>query len=212
MNTINELKRLDTPFKLPQSLAWDGTHLWIGSIDTRKIYRFDPSSWTPVWETDAPGTPWGMTVTKEELRVLCGETSEDDRFLRRCIPGHGFDTAFRVPCPENTGSQLGFDGANLHLSQWYNQKVLVLGDDYQVEKSYDVPCGICGQVIVGSYIYVANTPDEETNEYYLGRIDTQTGAYEDVAKIPFPARALAHDGEAFWTNHRAANQTVRFTV
>ncbi|MEA2690302.1 MAG: hypothetical protein QOD51_2909, partial [Candidatus Eremiobacteraeota bacterium] len=37
-----------------------------------------------------------------------------------------------------------------------------------------------------------------------------TPVCEDVAIIPFPARALAFDGERFWTNHREADQIVAF--
>jgi hypothetical protein len=32
----------------------------------------------------------------------------------------------------------------------------------------------------------------------------------DLARIPFAARALAFDGERFWTNHREQNQIVSF--
>jgi len=33
---------------------------------------------------------------------------------------------------------------------------------------------------------------------------------EDLARIPFQARALAFDGKNFWTNHREQNQIVSF--
>ena len=36
------------------------------------------------------------------------------------------------------------------------------------------------------------------------------GAYEELARVPFAARALAYDGSRFWTNHREANQIVAF--
>lgn len=212
MKTIHETRRLDAPAQLPQSLAWDGTHLWMGSLDNQRIYKIDPDSWTVEWECAAPGNPFGIVVVKEELRILCGETPEDYRNIRRCIPGHGFDTQFKLPCPDDTGSQLGYDGQNLHVSQWYSQKVLALGSDGQVERAYDAPHGICGQVIIEDIIYLATTDDEETDNYFLTRIDlrgTEPKA-EDIARIPFPARALAFDGTHFWTNHRAAHQTVCF--
>ena len=34
----------------------------------------------------------------------------------------------------------------------------------------------------------------------------------DVAKVPFAARSLTFDGENFWSNHRAANETVCFSI
>jgi hypothetical protein len=35
---------------------------------------------------------------------------------------------------------------------------------------------------------------------------------EDLARVPFACRSLTFDGENFWTNHRAANEIVSFTL
>src|SRR5271165_3622235 len=148
MKDIEEIKRLDSPAPKPTSLAWDGTILWMGSRQTKRIYGINPATWAVVWETAAPGTPYGIASMEIELRVVCGETAGDNRFIRRCIPMHGFDTKFAIPCPDDTGSQLGYDGRRLHLSQWYPRKVLALGADGQVERVISVPHGICGQVFV----------------------------------------------------------------
>ncbi|MDQ8205262.1 hypothetical protein [Pelagicoccus sp. SDUM812003] len=212
MKTITEIQRLQAPAKMPQSLAWDGDSLWMGSLATKKIYHIDPRSWSVTWQCDAPGLPFGMVVVNNELRVLCGETDQDNRIVRRCIPNHGFDTVYALPCPDDTGSQLSWDGKNLHVSQWYNQRILALSEEGDVEKHYHAPRGICGQTIVDNDLYILNTADEETDDYVLSRIDRQSGACQDLAKVPFPARSLAFDGEAFWTNHRAAGETVRFAA
>ena len=214
MKDIIELRRLDAPAPRPQSIAFDGDYLWIGSIENSMIYQIDPKSWTVKWETKAPGLPWGMTVVGEELRVICGETEEDNRFVRRLIPGHGFDTRFVLPCPDDTGSQLGWDGKTLHISQWYNQRVLAIGENDEVERVISSPRGICGQAIAGSTLYLVNTAAEDTNDYFLTRFDlaAEDPVGEDLARIPFPARALAFDEEHFWTNHRAAGQSVRFRL
>lgn len=212
MSPIKELARHTAPADLPQSLAWDGESLWMGSLATKRIYQIDTQSWTVKYEVAAPGLPYGMVSVGEELRVLCGETAEDHRNIRRLMPLHGFDTAFKLVCPDDTGSQLSYDGETLHVSQWYNQKIHALSPNGGVTKSYDSPRGICGQTIVGDFIYLISTAAEETNDYYLGRIDIETGAYEDLATVPFPARALAHDGQHFWTNHRAGGETIRFQL
>lgn len=212
MKIIQELQRLASPAPKPQSLAWDGSTLWMGSRETRIVYAIDPVAWTVRWQTAAPGTPWGMTAFAGELRVLCGETAGDNRIIRRCIPYHGFDQKFLLPCPDDTGSQLGFDGSRLHVSQWYPKKVLTLGDGGQVERTIALPHGVCGQVFVDGFIYLVTTDAEETTDYWLTRVDPRPAEakIEDIAHIPFAARALAFDGTRFWTNHREQNQIVSF--
>ena len=132
--------------------------------------------------------------------------------------GWGFDATWAVPCPDDTGSQLGYDGGKLHVSQWYPKKVLTLAADGaagtagNVERVIHVPHGICGQVWIDGIIYLVTTDAEETAEYWLTRIDPRpaTPLIEDVARIPFQARALAWDGTKFWTNHREQDQIVAF--
>ena len=212
MNNIEELQRLASPAPRPQSLAWDGSTLWMGSRETKRIYGINPATWTVIWESAAPGTPWGMTAMENELRVLCGETAEDNRIIRRCIPWRGFDGKFGIPCPDDTGSQLGYDGWRLHVSQWHPRKVLALGAEGQVERVIDVPHGICGQVFVDGFIFLVTNDDEEKGDYWLTRVDPRPARpqIEDLMRIPFAARALAFDGVRFWSNHREQDQIVSF--
>lgn len=212
MNDITELKRLASPAPRPQALAWDGSALWMGSLVTQRLYAIDPATWTVKWDTAAPGKPFGMTFAGAELRVVSGETEEDHRIIRRCVPWHGFDPVFALPCPDDSGSQLGWDGSRLHLSQWYPKKVLALGAEGQVERVIKVPHGICGQVFVDGLIYLVTTDAEETTNYWLTRVDPRTSPpkVDDLARIPFPARGLAFDGVNFWTNHRVKDQIVSF--
>lgn len=184
----------------------------MGSRETKQIYGINLAAWKVIWATEAPGTPYGITCMDNELRVLCGETAEDNRFIRRCIPFHGFDGKFGIPCPDDTGSQLGYDGRRLHVSQWHPQKVLTLGGEGQVERVIDVPHGICGQVFVGALIFLVTTDEQEKGDYWLTRVDPRpaTPQIEDIARIPFAARALAFDGTRFWTNHREQDQIVSF--
>ncbi len=212
MDSIDELLRLASPAPKPQSLAYDGTLLWMGSRDTERLYAIEPNTWTVREEAAAPGKPWGMTVVGDELRVLCGEAPDDNRFIRRFVPGHGFKTSERVPCPDDTGSQLGYDGDRLYVSQWYNGKILSLDDRGNVGTTIDVPHGICGQVVVGGCFYLVTTDDEETDDYFLTRVEARNGAVkvDRLARIGFSARGLAYDGDRFWTNHREADEIVAF--
>ncbi len=212
VQTIRETRRLFAPFQRPQALAWDGKSLWISSLATKKICAIEPISWTCGLETEAPGVPFGMTAVEGELRVLCGETAEDHRIIRRYVPHQGFDPEFALPCPDDTGSQLGYDGKNLYVSQWYNKRVLRLNAAGETEVSISSPHQICGQVIVGEFLFLMTTDDESTRDYFVTRIHLKTHEAVDVARVPFQARALAFDGNYFWTNHREAHETVCFAI
>ncbi len=211
MQPIREVFRRPSPAPRPQSLAFDGTHLWMGSIETSRIYAILPAAWQVGEWASAPGKPWGMTAMGKDLRVLCGETAEDHRVIRRYRPDKGFEDD-PLPCPDDTGSQLAYDGTHLHVSQWYNRAVLVLDKRGAVIKRYKAPRGICGMVFVGGSLYLLTTAAEETEDYFLSRLDPQTGEATDVAHVPLQGRALAHDGERFWTNHRERHEIVAFTV
>ena len=214
MTVIEETHRLPSPAPKPQSLAFDGTRLWMGSRETQRLYAIDLVSWTVREEAQAPGTPWGMTVVGDELRVLTGEAPDDNRFIRRFVPGHGFGTNDRIACPDDTGSQLSFDGERLYVSQWYNKKILSLDDRGVVGTTIELPRGICGQVVVDGCFYLITTDDEATEAYYVTRVDARDGTpqIEDLARVGFAARALAFDGARFWTNHREADEIVAFEL
>jgi hypothetical protein len=212
VETVTELLRLPSPAPKPQALAFDGERLWMGSVATSRLYSIDPHTWVARDEVVVPGKPWGMTAVGDEFRVVTGEGEDDHRFVRRFIPGHGFKNDGSFPCPDDTGSQLSYDGDWLYLSQWYNRKILALDERGAVVREIAVPHGICGQTVVGGRFYLVTTDDEESGVYWLTRVDARgaTPLCEDLALIPFHARALAFDGERFWTNHREADQTVAF--
>lgn len=212
MNDIKELQRLASPAPKPQSLAWDGATLWMGSRATRGIYALDVKNWTVGWQTEAPSVPFGMTSTGAELRVICGEGAEDNRVVLRCVPEQGFDPSFRIHCPDDTGSHLSYDGQALYVSQWYAKKIIALGKDGQIGPAVEVPHGIAGHTWVNGVFYCVTTDAEDTTDYWLTRVETNPDAPKavDLARIPFAARALAFDGKNFWTNHRERNEIVSF--
>jgi hypothetical protein len=214
MKKIQELRRLPSPAPKPQSLVWDGASLWMGSRQTWVVHSLDAATWSVAWTTTAPGIPYGMTVVDGELRVLCGETDEDHRIIRRCVPGEGFDAKFGIPCPDDTGSQLSFDGRHLVVSQWYPKKLIVIDDLGKALQVIDVPHGICGQVFAEGCFYLLTTDAEETTDYWITRVDPRPTVpkIEDLAHVPFQGRALAFDGHNFWTNHREQNEIVCFSL
>lgn len=212
LQEIVELRRIDAPTLRPQAIAFDGTYLWIGSIETQRLYAILPNTWNVVEEMAVPGKPWGMTVAGDELRVLLGQGSDDNRFIFRAVPGHGVKQSSAIPCPQDTGSHLSYDGDRLYVSQWYNQRIIALDDRGVAGTVVDVPHQICGHTIVNGCFYCITTDDENSGQYFLTRVDARGSSPTavDIASIGFNARGLAYDGERFWTNDREIHQTVAF--
>ena len=63
---------------------------------------------------------------------------------------------------------------------------------------------------IGSF-YLVTTDDEASTHYWLTRVESGTGRSEDLAHIPFHARALAFDASHFWTNQRERGEIVCFS-
>ncbi len=214
MENVTEILRLPSPAPKPQSLAFDGERLWMGSIATNRLYAIRTTQWTVEEEAAAPGKPYGLAVVGDELRVICSESAEDHRMVRRFVPGHGFKAQGAFRCPDDTGSQLGYDGDLLYVSQWYDRRIVGVDENGNVVTQIAIPHGICGQVVVDGHFYLVTTEDEDTEEYWLTRVDARNGApkSEDLARIPFAARALAFDGVKFWSNHREHDEIVAFAM
>ncbi|HEY5425458.1 MAG TPA: hypothetical protein VIJ77_02815, partial [Candidatus Tumulicola sp.] len=106
------------------------------------------------------------------------------------------------------------DGVRLYVSQWYNKRILGIDEKGSVVRTIELPRGICGQCYADGAFYVLTTDDEESSDYFLSRVSVNGGApnVEDLARVPFAARALASDGSRFWTNHREHNEIVAFTI
>lgn len=214
MKTITELQRRASPFPKPQAIYVDGDTLWLSSRQTKKFYALDRASWRATWECAVPenDTVWGVTKAGDELYVVVGHDAVDvdARRIRRVRPGVGFDAGFSLPCPDGMGSHLSHDGASLVLSQWYPQKLISIGADGRPGRVLTAPRQVVGHCHARGVFYLATTADEESNDYFLERLDPVTGRCEQLAGLGFPARGLAFDGTDFWTNHRERNEIVAF--
>ena len=212
--TIVEIRRLPSPVVTPQSLAWHEGVLWIGSRDERRVCAVDAQTWAVVDETAAPGIPWASVWTGDAFYYTSGEGSDDDRYLRRYLPGDGFDESYRVPVPEFTGSYLSFDGGSLYLSQWYKHRILQLDAAGQAVREIGIGAEICGHVFVDGLLYVLRGTEQNGEDWHLARLNLreENPRVEALARVPFACRSLTFDGQRFWTNHRAANETVAFAL
>ncbi len=214
LSMIEELVRIPAPCPSPMGLACDGPDLWIASFETNRIYGLNAQQGRVFEEAAAPGRPYGLTVTGDALRVVVGDAvdgGKDDRFIRRYIMGKDFKTE-AIPCPDHTGSFLGYDGDRLYLSQRDNKVILELDDTGRVLRTIPVPRQITGMVIVAGKFYLVTTESRTVDDYRLLCLDARKEQPEvvELASIPFGARSLGFDGTKFWTNCRAENTIVAF--
>ena len=208
---IEELLRLPSPAPAPQALACDGDNLWMGSWETERIYGLDRIHFTLFEEMNAPGKPVGMVSTGDEFRVVVSE-GENNRFIRRFIPGHGFKDKDRLPCPDHTGSYLGYDGERLWLSQRYNKRVLKLDMRGAILSEISADAQILGIVWIEGKLYASLWYGARDGGCQIGRLTADETRIEPIAAVPFPAISLTHDGIRFWTNDYKANEIVALAI
>jgi hypothetical protein len=213
---IDELFRIPSPAPVNQALALDGTNLWMGSLETQRMYGIDSRQGRVFEERPAPGRPIGACVMGDELRVVCSENEkEDNRFIRRYIPGHGFKEKIKVSCPDDTGSFVAYDGDFLYLSQRFNKRILEIDDGGRCIRTVaEVPLEITGMTIFGGCFYLALSGGKDSGDYRITKVDARKAAPEitDLASVPYEARSLCYDGSRFWTNQRWDSQIVAFRL
>jgi hypothetical protein len=213
MTEISEILRLPAPGPEPLGLAFDGTTLWIASREAHRLYALDPATWTVGEEAKAPGAPFGIAVVGDELRVVIGYgDDDDDRYIYRFVPGHGFKNN-RIECPDLSGVQLAFDGDTLFLSQAHNMRILALDGHGTVIRDIPLDRVPVGMTIVDGLFYLI-TGDKDFKNLQLTKVDAhgETPRVTALASIPFGARGLTFDGSHFWTCHRDSNEIVAFTM
>ncbi len=211
MQTIKETQRRQSPGGRPQPLAFHDGLLWIGSWDTGKLYGMDARQWTVKHEVDAPGRPFGLASVGGALRVVAA-LDEDDRYLFSFTPERGFDASSKTPCPDLTGSHLASDGSSLYLCQQGKGRILELDDRAGVRREVALRTRCAGFAFRAPGDCRMLTADEEFDHLTFARIDLSKSApaAEEIAPINAEARALAFDGDLWWTSYREVNEVVAF--
>src|SRR5438309_5243363 len=210
--SIIEKRRLSSPTITPQALAWDGEQLWMSSRDLGTLCKIDSEKWRVVGEVDPPGVVWAGVFTNNGWRFTIGKGLNDDRYVYRYAPDEGFTKLFA--CPDLTGSYLGFDGKHLYLSQWYKGLILQVDDAGNASREIEVGKEICGHTFADGTLYVLRGTEQDGERWSIARVsfNGSNDKVDDLATVPFAARSLTFDGERFWSNHRAANETISSTV
>jgi hypothetical protein len=212
---LAEIVRVPSPAPRPQSLAHDGENLWLGSWETGHIYGINPKHGRVFETAPSPGLPVGSTCVGDELRFIISENGEDDnRFIRRFVPGHGFKSRDRTSCPDDTGSFLAYDGKRLWLSQRYNKRVLELDAEGLTVRTIEAGEEIIGLCRVGERLYVSTWLGRERGGCRIGYIEpaSATPTLVFVARSPFVGVSLAYDGTRLWTNDFKAGSIVAFAL
>ena len=220
--TVKERKRFPSPAVTPQALAWNGEEFWMSSRDLGTLYKLDPPSprsgvagkdnWKTVDEVDPPGVVWAAVATNGAMHFTIGKGLNDDRYVYRYDAKKGFTKLFA--CPDFAGSYLSFDGKNLYLSQWYEKRILKYDAKGNVIRKIDIGAEISGHTFVDGIIYVLRGEEKPNEDWRIARLDPreETPAVKDLAVVPFACRSLTFDGENFWTNYRAANEVISFSI
>jgi len=222
--TVKERKRFSSPAITPQALAWDGKQLWISSRDLGFLYKVRAGlavttisaagidAMEIVEEVDPPGIVWAAVATNGAIHTTIGKGLNDDRYVYRYGGNGRFEKLFA--CPDFTGSFLSFGGEHYYLSQWYKGQIHQMDDTGKIGRTIEIGAEICGHTFVDGIIYVLRGAEKPNEEWRIARLDPreETPEIKDLAIVPFACRSLTFDGEHFWANHRAANETVAFDL
>ena len=222
--TVKERKRFSSPAITPQALAWDGKQLWISSRDLGFLYKVRAGlavttisaagidAMEIVEEVDPPGIVWAAVATNGAIHTTIGKGLNDYRYVYRYGGNGRFEKLFA--CPDFTGSFLSFGGEHYYLSQWYKGQIHQMDDTGKIGRTIEIGAEICGHTFVDGIIYVLRGAEKPNEEWRIARLDPreETPEIKDLAIVPFACRSLTFDGEHFWANHRAANETVAFDL
>ncbi len=209
ITTIEEILRMPSPAPRPQALACAGEQLWMGSWETERIYGIDRAHFTVFEERPAPGKPVSLCSVGEELRGIVSEGGDEDhRFIRRYIPGHGFKEHDKIPCPDDTGSFLAYDGMSLWLSQRYNKRILLIDANANIKREIVADGQILGMCYANGELYTSLWFGKDGGPK-IGRVNGDR--VDVVASLPYAAVSLAYDGHRFWCNEPKSTSIIAFT-
>jgi len=189
-------KTLALTLKTPTGVAWDGRHLWVGDLDSAKLYELDAATGKVLTSIDAPGyQTQGLAWDGSQLWVI----DALDKTAYALDPVTGI-TRRALPLDTDTAKGIAWDGSALWTVDAGAGVIsrLDVGDGTTF-KSFPAPNAHArgdelGLAFDGAHLWVS---DRLTDTIY--RIDPATGAVLDSFASPGPYPAgLAWDGSRLW--------------
>ncbi len=190
------LKHYPLQMKTPTGLAFDGQHLWVGDLDSAKLFEIDPATGEVLASLEAPGyQPLGLAWDGAQLWVI----DALDKTAYALNPATGI-TQRALPLDTADAKGMSWDGTALWTVDAHDGVVTRLDiDDGTTFKSFPCPRANAGGdelglAFDGKYLWVS---DRRSNKIY--RVDSGTGAVLDDFASPGPYPAdLAWDGQHLW--------------
>jgi hypothetical protein len=176
-------------------LAWDGASLWAGDWETCMLFRLAADGAVQA-RFPAPGRMVGMTFVGGTLVAVVSDPETDDRSIHRFDPSSGSWDAGATRCPDDTGSQLSWDGERLWLSQRFNKRVLRLSLAGSIEHEIEMPAPVIGIHWSGPALWANLRFDKETSD--ITRFAHEGAPAERLERYPSSFVSLAFDGGGFW--------------
>jgi hypothetical protein len=176
-------------------LAWDGASLWAGDWETCTLFRLAADGAIQA-QLAAPGRVVGMTFVDGTLFAVIADPGSDDRSIHRFNPSKGLWDDGPMRCPDDTGSQLSWDGERLWLSQRFNQRVLRLSASGSIEHEIEMPAPVIGIHWSGPTLWANLRFDKETSD--VTRFAREGAPAERLERYPSSFVSLAFDGSGFW--------------
>jgi len=211
MEPVEILATHAAPGGRPQPLAFHDGLLWVGCWDTARLYALDPIDWSVREAVALPGKPYGIAPFEGALRLVISLGDDDDRYLYRFVPGQPLGEEGRAACPDFTGSHLAANGSSLYLVQQSNRRIVRLDGSGTITQEIPLVTRCAGLGFADGRAYVlAADADFDVVEFAAFDLDAPTPTVTTLAPMDVEARALAFDGNAWWTSYRERNEIVRF--
>jgi hypothetical protein len=187
-------------------LAWDGASLWAGDYDSSTLFRLAENG-TAAARFAAPGRMVGMTFVGDDLVAVISDPASDNRSIHRFHTASERWDSSVLRCPDDTGSQLSWDGERLWLSQRANKRVLRLAADGTIEHTIDVPAEITGIHWSGPSLWANLRFEKGASD--IVRFAREGAEAERLGHYPSSYVSLAYDGAGFWMSDLRGPTIVR---